>query len=87
MSRVVGVRLERVGKVHYFDPGDLEVNLRDRVVVETDTGLETGWVVVAPDQVVYSEVKGPLRPVLKKAPQEDLKEGEELVGEAKEGLA
>ena len=75
MSRVVGVRFQRVGEVHYFDPGDLEVNLRDRVVVDTDTGSEIGWVVVAPDQVVYSEVKGPLRPVLKRVPQEELGEG------------
>jgi cell fate regulator YaaT (PSP1 superfamily) len=53
----------------------LEVNLRDRVVVETDTGLETGWVVVAPDQVVYSEVKGPLRLVLRVASQEEQEDG------------
>jgi len=60
--------------VQYFDPGSLDVSLLDRVVVETDQGLEMAWVVIEPDQVVYSEVQGPLKTVLRKATPEDLKE-------------
>ena len=67
MPRVIGVRFERSGKMFYYDPGDLEVRLLDRVVVETATGPETATVAIAPEQVVYSEVKGPLKPVLHKA--------------------
>ena len=55
----------------YFDPGDLEVGLMDRVVVETDDGPETATVAIAPEQMVYIEVKGPLKPVLRKASEED----------------
>ena len=62
--------------MHYFAPGDLDVRLLDRVVVETDQGLETGLVVIDPDQVVYSEVQGPFKSVLRKATPEDLKQGE-----------
>ena len=42
MPRVIGVRFERSGKMFYYDPGDLEVRLLDRVVVETATGPGDG---------------------------------------------
>ena len=74
MPRVIGVRFERSGKVFYFDPGDLELGLMDRVVVETDSGPETATVAIAPEQMVYIEVKGPLKPVLRKASEEDSRE-------------
>ena len=73
MSKVIGVRFQQTDRVHYFDPEDLDVSLLDRVVVETDQGLETALVVIEPDQVVYSEVQGPFKSVLRKATPEDLK--------------
>jgi cell fate regulator YaaT (PSP1 superfamily) len=62
-------------KVYYLDPGGLDISLFDSVVVETDQGLETAVVVIDPDLVMYSEVKGPFKLVLRKATQEDLKRG------------
>ena len=75
MSKLIGVRFQRADKVHYFALEDLDVSLYDRVVVETDRGLETAMVVIDPDQVVYSEVQGPFKSVLRKATPEDLKQG------------
>lgn len=75
MSKLIGVRFQQADKVRYLDPGDLDVSLYDRVVVETDRGLETAMVVIDPDQVVYSEVQGPFKSVLRKATPEDLKQG------------
>ena len=75
---MVGVRLKKLDAVRYFDPGDLEVAPRELVVVQTEEGLETGWVVVTPDQVVYSEVKAPLGTVVRKAGPEDLEDGSPL---------
>ena len=76
MSKLIGVRFQQADRVHYFASGDLDVSLCDRVVVETDRGLETAMVVIDPDQVVYSEVQGPFKPVLRKATPEDLKQEE-----------
>ncbi|MDP6102868.1 MAG: hypothetical protein QF579_06190 [Dehalococcoidia bacterium] len=73
MSKLIGVRFQQADKVHYFDPGELDVSLLDSVVVETDQGLETALVVIDPAQVVYSEVQGPFKAVLRKATPEDLK--------------
>ena len=75
MSKLIGVRFQPMDKVHYLDPGDLDVSLLDSVVVETDRGLETAVVVIDPDLVMYSEVKGPFKLVLRKATPEDLKQG------------
>ena len=76
MSKLIGVRFPQADKVQYFAPGDLDVSLLDLVVVETDQGLETALVVIDPNQVVYSEVQGPFKSVLRKATREDLKQGE-----------
>ena len=66
MSRIVGIRLQGSGNVQYFDPGNLELSLLDTVIVETETGVKQGWVVVSPDQVVYSEIRGPLQSIIAK---------------------
>ena len=66
MSRIVGIRLQGSANVHYFDPGNLELSLLDTVTVKTETGIKQGWVVVAPDQVVYSEIRGPLQTIIAK---------------------
>ena len=72
MSKVIGVRFQQAGRVYYFDQGELDISLFERVVVETDQGLEMAWVVIEPDQVVYSEVQGPFKSVLRKATPDDL---------------
>ena len=47
MVKVVGVRFKEAGKVYYFDPGDLEIEVYSKVIVETARGIEFGQVVVA----------------------------------------
>ena len=57
-------------RVRYLDAGEHDVALRDRVEVETERGVETAQVVIGPDQVVYSEARGPLGTVLRKLDQD-----------------
>jgi cell fate regulator YaaT (PSP1 superfamily) len=87
MADVVGVRFKRAGRVYYFDPSDIELNLGDRVVVETSRGPELGQVVIAPTQVVANEVNKPLKPVVRKATDEDLEDAEKLREKEEEALA
>jgi cell fate regulator YaaT (PSP1 superfamily) len=67
MADVVGVRFKRTGRVYYFDPSGIELEVGERVVVETSRGLELGQVAIAPSQVVASELTRPLKPVVRKA--------------------
>ncbi len=72
MIRIVGVRFKRAGRIYYFDPGDLPLELDELVVVETSKGSEMGRVVIPPSDVDESEVPEPLKPVLRKGTREDL---------------
>ncbi len=67
MPEVVGVRFAQAGKVEYFDPSGLELSAGDKVLVETEDGPKEGRVVIAPAQVVQSDLRGPLEPVSSKA--------------------
>lgn len=68
---VVGVRFKKAGKVYYFDPNDIRLELDDGVIVETARGVEYGTVVVEPRLVPETEVVGPLKKVLRRAGVDD----------------
>ena len=86
MAEVVGVRFKQAGKVYYFDPGDLNLEVDDYVVVETTRGLELGHVVIAPGQVLDSEIENPLKPVVRKAEPEDIERVKQFEDKEKEAL-
>jgi cell fate regulator YaaT (PSP1 superfamily) len=71
MSRIVGVRFKRAGRVYYFDPGQHLLERDELVVVETAKGTELGRVVISPTDVAESEITEPLKPVLRKATADD----------------
>lgn len=71
MIKVVGVRFKRVGKVYYFDPGNLDLTVGDRVIVETAHGVELGEVAVRPKEVPPEDIATPLRKVLRVASGDD----------------
>ena len=87
MADVVGVRFKRTGKVYYFDPSDIELKVGDCVVVETTRGPELGQVVIAPSQVLASEVTKPLKPVVRKADIEDVEQADKIKQKEDEALA
>ena len=86
MAEIVGIRFKRAGKVYYFDPAGIELEVKDYVIVQTSRGLELGHVVIAPRQVLANEVTEPLKPVVRKAEPEDIKHTEELDAKAEEAL-
>ncbi|MCR4420350.1 MAG: stage 0 sporulation family protein [Clostridia bacterium] len=71
MVRIVGVRFRRAGKIYYFDPGEQELAVGDKVLVETVRGLEYGEVVVGTKAVSEEEIVTPLRPVIRRVTAED----------------
>jgi len=86
MTQIVGVRFKRAGKIYYFDPAGIELEVGDWVVVETGRGPELGRVVISPKQVLSSELTEPLKPVLRQAREEDLRQREEFRAKEKEAL-
>jgi cell fate regulator YaaT (PSP1 superfamily) len=82
----VGVRFKEAGKVYYFDAGEHALDVGSYAVVETSHGLEIGRVVIAPDQVLASEIKETLKPIVRVATTEDLERRQQLKDKAAEQL-
>jgi len=87
MAEIVGIRFKRAGRIYYFDPAGIDLEVNDYVVVKTARGLELGWVVIAPKQVLASELTEPLKPVMRKAEPEDIKSAQEFAEKEREALA
>lgn len=73
MPIVVGVRFHGVGKTYDFDPGNLEIRSGDAVIVETAKGIEYGIASFEASEKPAEKIFGELRPVLRKAHEEDLR--------------
>ncbi len=69
---VTGVRFVDSGQVFYFDACGLEVKPGDWVVVESSRGREAAKVVIAPHQVVASQLQGDLKPIERILSDDDL---------------
>lgn len=77
MPEIVGVKLKH-SKIYYFSPNDIEFKEGDGVIVETSFGTEYGKVAVKNKEVDEIEIKEPLKPVLRKATEEDEKQLEKI---------
>ena len=70
MPKIAGVQFSPSDKVRYFDANGIELSLGERVVVETCDGEREGVVVIAPEQVVRSDLRGALDRVIRRASAE-----------------
>ena len=87
MITVVGVRFKCAGKMYYFDPDDLDIQVDQHVIVETARGIEFGHVVVGVKEVTEDEIVPPLKKVLRIATEEDYKTHRDNKLMAKEAFA
>ena len=71
MQTIVGIQFRNTGKVYYFAPGKLVFAKGDGAIVETARGLEYAEVVLPNCEVDDSEIKGELKPVVRKATPKD----------------
>ena len=73
MATVVCVRFKNTGKVYYFSPANVWPRPGEQVIVETVRGLEIGETVTDAREISDESVVGELKPVIRKATQEDIK--------------
>ena len=86
MKNIIGVRFKRPGKIYFFDPGELQINLKDYVIVETSQGEEMGEVAICNRKLPDETVVAPLKPVIRIATAEDKKHNEENKEKEKEAF-
>jgi len=77
MPIAVGVTFRSAGQMHYFDPGNLELHEGDPVIASTQRGLELGQIAMEAREVTERDIGQPLRPIKRKATDDDLHREEE----------
>ncbi len=86
MEKIVGVKFRKPGKIYFFDQGDIEIKVGDKVIVETPLGQELATVKIANRQIDELKAKDPLKKVIKIADEKDLKHQEDNVEKEKEAF-
>lgn len=86
MIKVAGVRFKCAGKVYYFDPDGMEVEIGDNVIVETARGMEFGTISMGVTEIKEEDVVSPLKKIVRKATAEDEKRHEENEKKKKKAL-
>ena len=71
MPTIIGVKFKQKGKTYFFDPKNISFAVGDGAVVETARGLEYTFVTVANTEVPDTDIKGELKPVVRKATDKD----------------
>ena len=86
MKNIVGVRFRKPGKIYFFDPGNLEIEKQNRVVVETTLGQELGEVVISKREFPEENLTTALKKVIRIATPKDLQHEEENRKKEKEAF-
>ena len=73
---VVGINFREAGKIYYFAPGNLKLELGNKIIVETSRGVEMGTVKIPNKIVPASEIVPPLKSVTRLATAEDIERDE-----------
>ena len=77
MVQVVDIQFRPGQKVYYFEPGGLQLQTGDHVIIDTARGPEYGICAGGNHEIPEKDVVAPLRSVLRKATQQDEKTVEE----------
>lgn len=86
MTKIIGVRFRKAGKIYYFAPGSLAIKVQDKVIVETARGVEFGTVIIGKTDLPDEKITQPLKSVIRIATKEDIKAEEENRTKEKEAF-
>lgn len=86
MVEIVGIGFMKTGKMYYFDPKGESFEPGDMVIVETARGLELGHVLMANKYIDESDLVAELKPVERRANEEDLKKYHENLGKRENAM-
>ena len=86
MVEIVGVGFMKTGKTYYFDPVGEQFEMGDMVIVETARGLELGHILIVNKFIEEEELVAPLKPVERKATEDDLRKYKENLGKRDEAM-
>lgn len=86
MKEVVGIKFKKPGKIYFFDPVGLKLNLQDMVIADTANGEEFAKIAMANKLMPDEKIVEPLRKVLRLANKKDIKQNEENKAKEREAF-
>jgi len=86
MQSVVGVRFNPSGKIYFFNPNNVELEVGDNCIVDCKIGLSYGTVAVKNAEIEEIELSEPLKKVVRKATEQDKKKYSELKEKAQNDI-
>lgn len=87
MDKIAQVRLRQFGQAAYFYVGDTELKEGDIVIVEQDRGHDYAEVVALPDTLTKVKVEEPVRKIVRRATEADIKQIDDNRLKAKDAIA
>jgi len=71
MQKIVGISFNKKGRVYNFDANSFDLNIGDKVIVETEKGLQYGFVMTNIKEVDENEFSIPLKSVIRISTKKD----------------
>ena len=71
MQKVVGVSFNKKGRIYNFNANNYDLNIGDAVIVETEKGLQYGFVMTSIKEIDENSFSFPLKNVLRYASKKD----------------
>ena len=72
MYSVIGIEFSNSNRIYYFDPNGIEVSKGDKIIVETERGVQLGIVRKEKEEISSEKLVTPLKPIVRKANKEDI---------------
>lgn len=72
MPLIIGVVFRKNGNVHYYDPGEIELEVGDKAICHVDKAIEMSEVVASPTEVSENDMGATLSKIIRKATYYDL---------------
>jgi cell fate regulator YaaT (PSP1 superfamily) len=86
MIEVVEINFKEGGKSYYFSPRNLNLLINQKVVVETEKGMQIGEVIKEKEKIKEKKIKGALKEVIRVATKKDLENFENNKKEAQKAI-
>ncbi len=86
MNNVIGIQFNKTGRMYYFASEQFDIKKGDKVIVQTERGMQFGFVATDVMQIENKKITFPLKSVVRIASKEDEKEYNSNVEDAKKAL-
>lgn len=86
MIKIIGIKFGDRSRIYYFSPNGHQLNKAEKVIVETEKGLQFGEVVTHEKETDEKNIMYPLKAVIRVANSDDIQKYESNLDSAKKAL-